>query len=144
MSNHHLDTVGYWAEPKLLILEEYAKASAQVLKDQPFIKHIAYIDAFAGAGTHVSKTTGELIHGSPARALAIRPRFTYHHFIEMEGTRARRLRQTNPQPDVTVCQGDCNEILLGEVFPECRYEDFRRPLPAQDQSARGRRRSRDL
>ena len=128
MSNHHLDRVGYWTELKLLILEEYAKAFALVLKNQPYIKHFAYIDAFAGAGSHISKTTGELIHGSPARALAVRPRFTHYHFIEMDKTRARHLRQTNPEPNVTVYEGDCNEILLKEVFPKCRYEDFRRAL----------------
>lgn len=128
MSEDRLDTVGYWTELKLLIVEEYAKAFAQVLKNQPFIKHVAYIDAFAGAGAHISKNTGKLIHGSPARALAVTPRFTHYHFIEMDETRARRLRQTNPQPDVTVYQGDSNEILLREVFPKCRYEEFRRAL----------------
>jgi three-Cys-motif partner protein len=128
MSKDRLDTVGYWTEVKLLILGEYANAFAKVLKNQPFIKHVAYIDAFAGAGAHISRKSGEQIHGSTALALSIQPRFTHYHFIEMDEFRARRLRQMGPQADVTVYQGDCNEILLRDVFPQCRYEDFRRAL----------------
>jgi three-Cys-motif partner protein len=128
MTMERLDTVGYWTEIKLQILQEYAKAYAQVLSNQAAIKHVAYIDGFAGAGTHISKETGERIDGSPARALAIQPRFSHYHFVEMDATRAQRLRDIGPQKDVTVYHGDCNEVLLKKVFPECRYEDYRRAL----------------
>ena len=60
------------------ILQEYAVAYAQILQNQNSIKHIAYIDGFAGAGAHISKRSGELIAGSPARALSIQPRFSYY------------------------------------------------------------------
>jgi three-Cys-motif partner protein len=128
MSKDRLDTVGYWTELKLLIVEQYAKAFANVLKNQTSIKHFAYIDAFAGAGEHISKESGERIPGSPSLALSIRPRFTHYHFIEMDELRARRLRHMGARPDVTVYQGDCNEILLQDVFPQCRYTDYRRAL----------------
>ena len=128
MTKKRLDTVGFWTEIKLQILQEYANAYAQVLKPQRFIKHVAYIDGFAGAGTHISKENGELIEGSPARALSVQPRFTHYHFVEMDAARAKRLREIGGQPDVTVYQGDCNEVLLQKVFPQCRYEDFRRAL----------------
>lgn len=128
MNNDQLDTVGYWTEIKLHILEEYAKAYAKVLKHQQHIKHVAYIDAFAGAGAHISKTSGAQIDGSPTLALSIQPRFSHYHFIEMDESRAKRLRQQHPQPDVTVYHGDCNQVLLRDVFPQCRYEDFRRAL----------------
>jgi len=128
MNNDQLDTVGYWTEIKLHILEEYAKAYANVLKNQKYIKHVAYIDAFAGAGAHISKTSGAQIDGSPTLALSIQPRFSHYHFIEMDESRAKRLRQQHPQPDVTVYHGDCNQVLLRDVFPQCRYEDFRRAL----------------
>lgn len=123
-----LDTVGYWTEIKLQILQEYANAYAQVLKNQRFIKHVAYIDGFAGAGAHISKESGELIEGSPARALSIQPRFTHYHFVEMDAARAERLRGIGDQTDVTIYQGDCNDVLLQKVFPKCRYEDYRRAL----------------
>ena len=70
MKKERLDTVGYWTEIKLQIVQEYANAYAQVLKNQRFIKHVAYIDGFAGAGAHISKKSGELIAGSPARTLS--------------------------------------------------------------------------
>jgi three-Cys-motif partner protein len=92
MGNERLDVVGYWTEIKLQILEEYAKAYAKVLGNQKHIKHVAYIDGFAGAGAHISKETGDMIEGSPARILSIQPRFTHYHFVEMNPNRAERLR----------------------------------------------------
>jgi len=128
MKKERLDVVGYWTEIKLQILQEYANAYAQVLKNQRFIKHVSYIDGFAGAGTHISKESGELIAGSPARVLAIKPQFSHYHFVEMDAARAKRLHKMGEQQNVTVHQGDCNEVLLKEIFPQCRYEDFRRAL----------------
>jgi three-Cys-motif partner protein len=128
MNNDQLDTVGYWTEIKLHILQEYADAYAKILQKQPLIRHVAYIDAFAGAGAHISKTSGEQIHGSPELALSVQPAFSHYHFIEMDENRAKRLRQQYRQPNVTVCQGDCNQVLLRDVFPQCRYEDYRRAL----------------
>ena len=52
MRKERLDTVGYWTEIKLRILQDYADAYAQILKKQRSIKHVAYIDGFAGAGAH--------------------------------------------------------------------------------------------
>ena len=123
-----LDTVGYWTEIKLQILQEYANAYAQILKNQQFIKHVAYIDGFAGAGSHISKESGEIIDGSPARALSIQPPFSHYHFVEMNAARAERLQSMGGQQNVTVYQGDCNSVLLKNVFPQCRYEDYRRAL----------------
>jgi len=128
MTKERLDIVGSWTEIKLQILQEYAKAYAQVLKNQPAIKHVAYIDGFAGAGAHISKESGDQIAGSPARALSIEPRFSHYHFVEMIAARVKLLRDIGNQPDVTVYPGDCNEVLLQKVFPLCRYEDFRRAL----------------
>jgi three-Cys-motif partner protein len=127
MATERLDVIGYWTEIKLQILQEYAKAYAQILAKRPFIKPV-YIDGFAGAGAHISKQTGEVIEGSPARVLAIEPRFTHYHFVEMNPNRAERLRELGAERNVTVHQGDCNEVLLKEVFPNCRYEDYRRAL----------------
>lgn len=123
-----LDVVGYWTEIKLQILQEYANAYAQILKNQSYIKHVAYIDGFAGAGEHISKQSGKIIAGSPALALAIQPCFTSYHFVEMDTARAKRLQVMGERQNVTVYQGDCNEVLLRDVFPKCQYEDYRRAL----------------
>lgn len=123
-----LDVVGYWTELKLQILQDYAKEYAKILKSQQFIKHVAYIDGFAGAGAHISKGSGEVIQGSPARVLALEPKFSHYHFVEMREDRVERLRKMGEDKSVTVYQGDCNEVLLNDVFPQCRYEDYRRAL----------------
>jgi three-Cys-motif partner protein len=128
MMSERLDVVGYWTEIKLQILQEYANAYAQILSQQKYIKHVAYIDGFAGAGAHISKTSGEIIEGSPARVLSIQPRFSHYHFVEMDEERVERLRGMGSEKDVTVYHGDCNDILLKEVFPQCRYKDYRRAL----------------
>ena len=129
MPKLNLDTVGYWTEIKLSILREYSKAYAQILTKHQEIRHFAYIDGFAGAGKHISKSTGQHIEGSPSVALGIKPPFSHYHFIDMDGKRAELLRQLGGErQDVTVYEGDCNTLLLEEVFPKCRYEDFRRAL----------------
>jgi three-Cys-motif partner protein len=128
MSAVKYDTIGYWSEVKLFIINEYAKAFANVLKDQRYIKHVAYIDGFAGAGAHVSRTTGELVEGSPALALSVTPPFSHYHFVEMNESRARHLRQQYARSDVTIYEGDSNDVLIREVFPKCRYDQYRRAL----------------
>ena len=65
MNDERLDIVGYWTEIKLQILQDYASAYVQILKNQHSIKHVAYIDGFAGAGAHISKGSGERIPGQP-------------------------------------------------------------------------------
>jgi three-Cys-motif partner protein len=129
MTEQDLDKVGYWTEIKLSILRDYSQAYAQILNKQAAIRHFAYIDGFAGAGAHISKSTGKEIEGSPSVALGVQPSFTHYHFIDMDGQRANQLRQlANGRQDVTVYEGDCNTILLRDVFPKCRYEDYRRAL----------------
>ncbi len=46
----------------------------------------------------------------------------------MDAARAKRLQGMGDEKNVTVYPGDCNEVLLKEVFPQCRYEDYRRAL----------------
>jgi len=49
------DVIGYWSEVKLDIIKEYAATYTKIMaaqKDPSF--HYTYIDAFAGAGKHIS------------------------------------------------------------------------------------------
>jgi three-Cys-motif partner protein len=129
MTRPKLDQIGYWSEVKLDIVREYATAYSIIMNKQPNIKKYAYIDAFAGAGTHISKQSGKMVPGSPLNALLIRPPFSEFHFIDLDGGRAAKLRQlTKDLANVTVHDGDCNEILLRNVFPLYRFEDYRRAL----------------
>jgi len=60
------DEIGDWSELKLDIIREYASAYSKILSGQksPELYHI-YINTFAGAGIHVSKSPGGFISGSP-------------------------------------------------------------------------------
>jgi three-Cys-motif partner protein len=122
------DSIGIWSEVKLAILREYAKAYSVILAKHPRLYHI-YIDAFAGAGAHRSRQTGDLVPGSPLNALAVTPAFREYHLIDMKKERVASLRaMIGKRPDVTLYEGDCNQVLLSRVFPRARYEDYRRAL----------------
>jgi three-Cys-motif partner protein len=124
-----LDEIGYWSEVKLAIVQKYAAAYSTILASQAEFKAHVYIDAFAGAGSHISKETGESISGSPLNALQIAPPFTELHFIDLDGTKAKELRKLAAGDQrVSVHEGDCNDVLLRDVFPRCRYEHYRRAL----------------
>ena len=124
------DEIGYWSEIKLEILKEYATAYSAILGAQrdPFLHHV-YIDAFAGAGMHISRKSGEFVLGSPLNALAVQPPFREYHLIDILKERTENLKELiGDRSDVRIYSGDCNQILLNEVFPRVRYEDYRRGL----------------
>jgi three-Cys-motif partner protein len=124
-----IDEIGYWSELELEIIKKYAGAYSQILAAQRLSLEHQYIDAFAGAGIHLAKRTGEFIPGSPLNALNIDPPFKHHHLVDLDGERVEYLREiTKDRQDVTVYEGDCNTVLLEKVFPKVRYEDYRRAL----------------
>ncbi|MEQ1897963.1 MAG: three-Cys-motif partner protein TcmP [Vicinamibacterales bacterium] len=123
-----LDEIGYWSEVKLDIIRDYATEYSKILSKQNRIQHL-YIDAFAGAGTHLSKETGLEVAGSPLIAAQVEPPFSELHLVDLDGGRAARLRDlSSGDPRVTVYEGDGNEVLLRHVFPRCRYDQYRRGL----------------
>lgn len=88
-----------------------------------------YIDAFAGPGVHISRKTGSYVLGSPLNALEVQPSFREFFFIDIESEKADLLREyVGQRDDVHVYAGDCNDILLKQIFPNVNYSDFRRGL----------------
>jgi three-Cys-motif partner protein len=123
------DTIGYWSEVKLDIVREYASAYSRIMHAQKSIRNYSYIDAFAGAGQHISKRTGHFVPGSPLNALLIEPPFDEFHLIDLDGSRAAELREiVGKRNDVTVYEEDANAVLLKKVFPRCRYDNYQRAL----------------
>jgi len=124
------DEVGYWSEVKLEIVRSYAAEYSKILtarKDPPFY-HV-YIDAFAGPGVNISKKTGEFIPGSPLNALNIDPPFREFFLIDIDQRKIDALiARVGDRPDVHIYQGDCNPILKDKIFPQVRFEDYRRGL----------------
>lgn len=130
MADSDLDEIGPWSEVKLDIIREYAKAYSQILSAQKQLRlHHVYIDAFAGAGVHLSRSTKEFVPGSPLNALNVSPPFVEYHFIDIDRTRVGSLQQAAQQrTNVFVYDGDCNQVLLEKVFPKVQYKDYRRGL----------------
>lgn len=128
------DEIGYWSEIKLDIVKKYAAAYSTIFsaEKQRRFYHV-YIDAFAGPGIHISKTTGQFVPGSPVNALYVQPAFREYHFIDLDHKKVAALKQiSGERPEVRVHEGDCNKILLETVFPNVRFEDFRRGLCVLD------------
>ncbi len=121
------DEIGYWSEIKLAILNEYAKPFNTICASYGF--QTAYVDAFAGAGHHVLKGSGEMVKGSPTQALEVQPPFDFLHFVDMDSIRTEELRRLSSRyPNAKVHNGDANEILPKIVFPQIRYDQYRRGL----------------
>jgi three-Cys-motif partner protein len=124
------DRIGYWSEIKLDILQEYASAYSKILaaRQNPSLYHV-YIDAFAGAGAHLTKEDEKFVLGSPLNALSIRPKFREYHLIDIEPEKIESLKGLIGNRDnVSIYQGDCNDILLEKVFPRVKWEEYRRGL----------------
>lgn len=126
------DEIGYWSEIKLDIVREFAGTYSKILNAQtnPSLYHI-YIDAFAGAGKHISKRTGEFVKGSPQNALLLNPPFREYHLIDLDCKKVDSLKgiaEQHANINVNIYEGDCNRILLEQVFPKAKYENYRRAL----------------
>jgi three-Cys-motif partner protein len=111
-------------------VKSYASAYSTILAAQtnPKLHHV-YVDAFAGAGSVFSKQKRELIPGSPVNALLIDPPFSEYYLIDIDKVRTEALAEmVGGRPNVHIREGDCNSILLEQVFPQIRFEDYRRGL----------------
>jgi three-Cys-motif partner protein len=130
MSVVTFDEIGYWSEVKLDIIRDYAKEYSKILTAQkrPRLHHV-YIDGFAGGGYHQSKQTGLVVSGSPQNALEIEPQFKEYYFVDLNMSKVTMLEEiASKRNNVHIFYADCNEVLLEQVFPKVRYEDYKRGL----------------
>lgn len=129
MKTFKYDEIGNWSEIKLEIIKKYANAYSTIMTNNPIIKKHIYIDAFAGAGMHILRRTGEFVKGSPLNALEVKPSFSEFYLIDLNGGKAEEIKkQIGARPEVNVYTGDANSILLKQVFPKCLYADYHRAL----------------
>ena len=129
--------IGPWSEVKLRIVREYAGAYSRILAAQakPALRHV-YVDAFAGAGIHASRTSGNLVEGSPTLALETQPPFAEYHFIDLKKSNIeimKALVMSGSAGDVDpgtihFYNDDCNTVLLKSVFPRIQFSEYRRGL----------------
>lgn len=127
------EAIGIWSEIKLQIIQEYASAYTTILKDEPWCRAYAYIDAFAGPGEFISKEDRHrMIPGSPVNALNIKHKFTEYRFIDIDKTKIDQLKQlVSGRPEakfVHFHSGDANGVLREEILPRFGYKSFKRAL----------------
>jgi three-Cys-motif partner protein len=127
------DEIGSWSEIKLEIVKKYAQAYTNILATNGL--QFSYIDGFAGAGINLVRSSKELLPGSSLNALAITPRFHEYFLVELDGDKVHHLLslpEVKDRAGVYVIHGDCNHVLLEQVFPKVRYDDYRRALCVLD------------
>ena len=67
--------------------------------------------------------------GSPLNALLVQPPFREYHLIDLDGDKIGALNEAiGKRRDVFLHKGNCNQVLLRDVFPKVRREDYRRGL----------------
>lgn len=126
-----LDEVGEWSELKLEILRKYAGAYTTILRSNKM--RPIYIDGFAGAGQHISERSKELIAGSPLNALNVEPPFEEFYLVDLKQERVDNLRTlTAAKKNVHIYSGDCNQVLVSQVFPKVQYGEYKRALCVLD------------
>jgi three-Cys-motif partner protein len=124
------DEIGRWSELKLEIVEKYGAAYTTAFagpKGRGLKKY--YIDAFSGAGIHLSKETGRQIEGSPARALKVRPPFDHFYFIDLNPEKTAYLQNLcKGRKDVDIVTDDASSYLTQKLLPNIQYTKFNRAL----------------
>lgn len=121
------DEVGIWSELKLEIVENYGSAYTKAFANQSLKKY--YVDAFSGAGVHISKQSGDHIDGSPARALRASPSFDGFYFIDMDKEKTTHLKTLCAgRNNVHIETGDASDYLVQTLLPKIRYENYNRAL----------------
>lgn len=122
VSNKELrfDEIGYWSEIKLDIVKKHAAAYTSILskRTKPAFT-FSHIDAFSGAGIHISKQTGDFVPGSPLNALLIQPPFNHYYLVDLDSAKIEHLKGlVGERKNVELFIGDCNHLLLHDLFPK--------------------------
>jgi three-Cys-motif partner protein len=79
----------------------------------------------------MAKDEERYIDGSPIVALKVEYPFRSYTFIEKEDWRVERLeklRDEFPNMDIQIRHGDCNAVIINEIVPKIRYENFNRGI----------------
>jgi three-Cys-motif partner protein len=123
------DRLGDWSQIKHDILGKYGHAYTTIVRKQPSIRKVLYVDAYAGSGFGTDRQTGARLTGSAIRAMEVQPQFHELHFVEADPLKADILRQATRQDSrVTVHDGDGLDVLDRSILDRCRWEQFHRAL----------------
>ena len=82
---------------------------------------------------HLSKSTGEMVPGSPFNALLVQPPFDRIVLIDVDAEKAESLtRLCGHDKRVEIVPGDCNEVLSKKVAPMLSFSSYWRGLCVLD------------
>jgi three-Cys-motif partner protein len=84
---------------------------------------------------HLARSSNEFVPGSPLNALHVVPPFRRYFLVDLDGDKIDHLSEfpeVRGRSNVRLIHGDCNRVLLEQVFPQVRYEDYRRGLCVLD------------
>lgn len=108
---------GNWTYQKIKIIEDYAKAYLEIMKNRPYWK-LLYFDGFAGSGEIRidGPLDSKVIEGAAKKIVAIKePKmFDLCYFVEFDKQKARNLQASLHQirkAGVVVVEDDCNRKL---------------------------------
>ncbi len=109
---------GNWTYQKIQIIELYAKAYLQIMKEHPYWK-LMYFDGFAGTGEIKieGKIDSKIIEGAAKKIVSISdPRmFDMYYFVELDQKKAKQLKESLAQikkSGIFIVSEDCNKKLL--------------------------------
>lgn len=108
---------GRWTAAKLDYVGRYVQAFEFAIRDK--FRCRCYIDLFAGPGKNRTRETGNVLLGSPLRALTVQHPFTHYFFVDANPDNIVALRQRcaalpfNPQLMLLV--GDSNQQVRAIV-----------------------------
>jgi three-Cys-motif partner protein len=109
---------GNWTYQKIQIIELYAKAYLQIMKEHPYWK-LMYFDGFAGTGEIKieGKIDSKIIEGAAKKVVSISdPRmFDMYYFVELDQKKAKQLKESLAQikkSGIFIVSDDCNKKLL--------------------------------
>ena len=125
-----LDTIPHWPQLNLDIVRRYGAAYSTIASRQPGLAHY-WIDGFIRPGADGAGR--DFVPGSALNALLVTPPFHHHHLVNLDGQRADALRRAvDGRADVTLHEGTGSRVLIEEILPRVRQEDYRRALCVLD------------
>ena len=125
-----------WSELKAEIVRRYASAWAQVMSRQAGLAYY-YIEGFSRPSWYLPELFEGFLPTSVLQATVVEPRFRHYFLVDLDGGPATELRDLVAGADVTLLEGDGNALLLEDVLPRVRAEDYRRALCVLDPPALG-------
>lgn len=120
-----------WAELKAEIVLRYATAYSQVMSRQAGLATY-YIEGFSRPSWYLPELFEGFLPTSVLQATVVEPRFRHYYLLDLDGGPATELRDLVAGADATLLEGDGNELLLHDVLPRVRAEDYRRALCVLD------------